>query len=91
MFLLWGSRKEWQAAAKDTIKEEDEAKAIVVEEDTSEKSITQVVRIWFPPPDLLFFLPTRKIFGEKHRGQWAEPSWKFWHFHNEKLEFYNNF
>ena len=33
-FLLCGSRKEKQTAAKDIAKEEDEAKAIVAEEET---------------------------------------------------------
>ena len=38
IFLLCGSRKERQAAAKDTTKEKDGAKAIVAEEETSEES-----------------------------------------------------
>ena len=40
IFLPCGSRKEREAAAKDTTKEEDEAKAIVSKEETSEKSTT---------------------------------------------------
>ena len=40
IFLPCGSRKEREAAAKDTTKEEDEAKAIVAKEETSEKNTT---------------------------------------------------
>ena len=38
IFLLCDSRRERQAAAKDAIKEGDEAKAIVAEKETSEES-----------------------------------------------------
>ena len=38
IFLLCGSQKERQAAAKDTTKEKDWAKAIAAEEETPEES-----------------------------------------------------
>ena len=40
IFPTCGSRKGRQAAAKDTTKEEHEAKAIVAKDETSEESIT---------------------------------------------------